>query len=456
MALAAAGFTVPAARPVAAQGGPWNAQFYNNLYLLGDPVWTTQYGSLELNWGASSPGPGVDADNFSARLATDVYFAAGTYRFYIQADDAFKFVIDYPPLAALSFSNLDAPTPGQLVTLDATLTTGFHHLQLDYRELSGEAYAHMSWSNVATNPQPPTFAVPVVVGTAPWTAQYFSNPALSGVPVVTQTETNLSHDWGTGVPVSGVVADNFSARWTSLQTLTGGTYEISVGADDGVRVYVDNVLVINEFHTASSQTYKVTLPLSAGTHWFVVEYYESLGTARIDFRITLPGGVAPAPVPATGPTITVLAARLNVRDKPSVTTGAVLTVITSGATYPAIGRNADSTWFQINANGVIGWVSGAFVRISNPQGLPVTDGVAPPVATGYNVTARVNLNIRSGPGVMYARVSILPLRQTAEVIGRNAASTWWHIRWADVTGWVSAFYTDLTPGADLSRIPITG
>jgi hypothetical protein len=51
----------------------------------------------------------------------------------------------------------------------------------------------------------------------------------------------------------------------------------------------------------------------------------------------------------------VLAARLNVRDKPSVTTGRVLIVITSGATYPAIGRNADSTWFQINANGVIGW-----------------------------------------------------------------------------------------------------
>lgn len=467
-ALTLAGFASPAVRPAAAQAGNvWQAQFFNNIYLLGNTVLTTQYSNLDLYWGASSPGTGVNADNFSARIASDPFFDAGTYRFYILADDAVQLWIDFPPTKQPTLTTFNAPQPGQMLMVDVTLTGGVHHIQLDYREITGDAYLFVRWANLATNPTPPTFPVPIAVATNPWTAQYFGNPTLTGSPSVIQTESSLSHNWGAQAPVSGVPADNFSVRWTSVQTLNGGTYQISVSADDGVRVWVDNALVIDQWHVASGQTYTNTLPLSGGQHAFTVEYYEATGNAFIDFKLAQPGGSTPPSQPPsqppsspTGTTATVLAYSLNVRSAPSLT-GQILMQVFNGQTYPVLGRNAQSTWFQINANGTVGWVSGAFVSLNNEGALPITDGSStsttpPPSASGYIVTARVNLNIRSGPGVSFARLSFLPASVSAQVIGRNATSTWWQIQYGTVTGWISAFFSDLQPGANVNLIPVTG
>ncbi len=463
MVVALAGVVHPAAQPAAAQSGVvWQAQFYNNLYLSGSPVLTTQYNSLDLYWGQSSPGTGVNADNFSARIAADPYFAAGTYRFYILADDGVQLWIDFPPTKQPSLTSFDAPRPGQMLTVDAALTAGNHHIQIDFRENTGDAYVYVRWANLATSPNPPTFPVPVAAATGAWTAQYYSNATLTGSPTVTQSESAVSHNWGTQAPVSGVPADSFSVRWTSVQTLSAGTYDLRVSADDGVRVWVDSALTVDEWHTSSGQTYARSLPLAAGQHAFTVEYYEAAGDANINFSLTLPGGIsAPTTQPTTNPTgtsVTILAYTLNVRSAPSLT-GQVLTRVSYNQVYPVLGTNANRSWFQINVNGTVGWVSAVYVRLSNETALPITDGssvTTPTTTSGYLVTARVSLNIRSGPSVANARVSALPAAASAEVIGRNAASTWWQIKYGTVTGWISAYFSDLQAGADLSRIPVTG
>jgi uncharacterized protein YraI len=222
------------------------------------------------------------------------------------------------------------------------------------------------------------------------------------------------------------------------------------------------VLRINEWHAASGQTYTVTLSLPSGAHTFVVEYYEAAGNAFLDFQLVLPGAVVqPTSIP-TGPVATVIAYRLNVRHLPDPIEGRVLTRVNRDEQFQVLGRTADSTWFQINANGTLGWVSGRFVTVQNAGSLQVVapdaqGGGQSPVNTGLLVTATpYTVNIRSGPGTENGRLARLPAGQTAEIIGRTANNQWWQVNYNGIVGWVVAEYAVIQPGANVNSIPVTG
>lgn len=470
--------TQPAqAAPSLRQGASWSAQFFNDVYLNGDMVYSTQASSLAFDWGLGSAGPGVNNDNFSARFASDPYFETGTYRFFILADDAVQLWIDFPPNQQPAFGNFNNPQPGQLITFDTFISAGSHHIQVDYRELTGTAYLYVTWANLATNPNPsPNFPSPAQapspVISGAWTGQYFTNAYLSGLPAITVQENSPTHDWGAGEPTAGIPADYFSARWVATVSLNAGTYQVTARADDGIRVYVNAQLIINEFHTASGQTYSVTVSLPTGTHTITVEYYEATGTASLDFSMTAAqgstqptGGTTGQPPSNTSPTgaaATVTAYRLNVRNQPNAITGLVVTKINRNETYPVVGRNAAGTWWQLNINGQFGWVNGSYVSVRDAQLVPVTDTTGTPPqqpqqpATTGSLTSLLNVNIRSGPGMEYSVIGRLPYRQTAAVLGRNTDGSWYQIQYGSIIGWVSSLYVDLSAGTNPNSIPLVG
>ncbi|MBE0691242.1 MAG: hypothetical protein IH587_14075, partial [Anaerolineae bacterium] len=80
-------FSVILVQPAAAQGPVWVGQYYDNSTLNGTAAVTRNEGAISFNWGAGSPSSGIPGDGFSARFATDYVFPAGTYRFYMLADD---------------------------------------------------------------------------------------------------------------------------------------------------------------------------------------------------------------------------------------------------------------------------------------------------------------------------------------------------------------------------------
>jgi uncharacterized protein YraI len=446
-----------AAQTADAQSAVWTAQFYNNPYLIGDAVTTQQYNSIYFNWGGGSPAPGVNPENFSARFATEVYFQPGTYRFYIQADDAVHLSVAFP--FSPQIDTFTQPAVGQLLTTDVTFqSAGSQHVQVDYQQITGDSYLYLTWANAAANPSAPSFPAPVAM-VNPWTAQYFANPLLSGAPTITQAESSPSHNWGDTAPASGVPNDNFSVRWQSVQPLNAGSYQVIVSADDGVRVFVDSTLVVNEFHGASGQTYTGTFSVQTGQHAIVIEYYEATGAAYLNFSISSMGGSTSPPSPAAGPTATVTVYRLNVRNAPG-TSGAILTRINKGETYSIVGRNEDNTWWQLDVNGTIGWVSGKYIAVNNEQSVPVTSTTTPTATpgpvTGYTVTARANVNIRSGPARTYGKLGLLPYHKVAQVIGRTAGNQWWQVSYSGIIGWVSGSYVDFQTGVDPNVIPITG
>ena len=454
------------AQPAFAQNPVWNAQYYNNTQLSGSPAFTRQDANIAFNWGIGSPGNGVNNDNFSVRWATDVSLPAGTYRFYAQADDNIRVTFNFgfqPVIDTFASGQVN-----QLVTGDVNVpNAGTFHIQVDYRELTDQAFAYVSFANLASNPTGPNFPAPVQpqpVPTGNWTAQYFGNNNLTGEPVAILSESSPTHAWGSAAPFPSLPADNFSVRWTSLQNLTGGSYNISAAADDGVRVSVNGVMVINEWHAASGQTYNVSINLPPGQNYFQVEFYEGVGDAFITFNLTQTGG-GPAPTqqpPQTGATATVTAYRLNVRAAPD-SNAQIITRINRLEVYPITGRTADSRWYLIVVGGTNGWVSAFFINVAPANAnVPVVGStgatVQPPTgATGNQVMATpFNVVIRSGAGTQFRRLGVLPVGGIAPVIGRNGDNTWWQINFNNLVGWVSAQYARISPTANINGIPITG
>jgi hypothetical protein len=146
-------------------------------------------------------------------------------------------------------------------------------------------------------------AVPAVAladTTPSWTGYYYGNATLSGYPVLTRTDATLNFEWGTGSPGAGVPADWFSAQWSGAATLDGGTYTFSAWADDAIRVWVDDVILINEWHNHLPTTYTASRYLAPGYHTFRVAYYEATGNAAV--RVSWVRGTPPPP---TGTTIVV-------------------------------------------------------------------------------------------------------------------------------------------------------
>ncbi len=454
--------------PAQAQTVVWHGEYYNNATLSGTPAFTHDDTALAFNWGTNSPGSGVGSDNFSVRWSTDVSLSPGTYRFYALADDNIRVYFNFVTWAPV----IDTFTSGvvnQQQTGDVTVSTpGVYHIQVDYRELTDQAFAYVSFANLASNPTGPNFATPasnVSVATGSWTAQYYSNSGLSGDPAAIITEGSPNHDWGTGSPIASVPADNFSARWTSIQNLAGGTYTLSAAADDGIRVYVNGNLVINEWHAASGQSYNTSLTLPAGQNYFQIEYYEATGNASINFALTAlnPVSTSPTQVAPTGASATVTAYRLNVRALPDSVNGQIITRINRLEVYPIVGRTADSTWYLLSINGVNGWVYGAFINIVNGQNIPVVNGqstsAVPPQNTpqGNVVTAsQYNVVIRSGPGTAYRRLGLLPAGASATLVGRNNYGSWWQINLNGLVGWVSGQYAFPSSSANVNSLPVTG
>ena len=79
----------------------------------------------------------------------------------------------------------------------------------------------------------------------------------------------------------GVPADNFSAAFeTKIRPARDITLAVKV--DDGVRVYVDDELVLNKFFANDSVTYDVIELKANQTYDIKVDYYEASGGAFLN------------------------------------------------------------------------------------------------------------------------------------------------------------------------------
>ena len=122
-----------------------------------------------------------------------------------------------------------------------------------------------------------------------WIGRYYDNGDLARNPVLIRNDPELDFAWGQDSPDSALPSDNFSAEWARAFDLLAGSYCFDVSADDGVRLRVDDSLIIDEWHEAVA-SYSECVDLSAGTHVVILEYFERLSGAAVSLSVRPPGG----------------------------------------------------------------------------------------------------------------------------------------------------------------------
>lgn len=118
-----------------------------------------------------------------------------------------------------------------------------------------------------------------------WRGEYYNNPNLQGAPVMVRNDPSINFNWGSGSPAPNIPVDYFSVRWTRSLYFDGGMYRFTAQVDDGVRVWLDSQIIIDEWHAATPNAYVKDINVPAGTHSVRVEYYEGVGLAFINFSI---------------------------------------------------------------------------------------------------------------------------------------------------------------------------
>jgi hypothetical protein len=122
-----------------------------------------------------------------------------------------------------------------------------------------------------------------VVGTGTGlTGQYYSDTNLQNF-VVTRTDSTVNFTWPNDTaPVSGLPADNWSVKWTGqVQAQFSEAYTFTTVSDDGVRLYINGTLVINDwtYHAATNDN-SAPIQLTAGQKYTIeMDYFEGGGAA---------------------------------------------------------------------------------------------------------------------------------------------------------------------------------
>lgn len=242
------------------------AEYYNNRYLSGSPTFTRcENWPISQNWGSGGPGGGVSNDNFSVRWTGRAHIAAGTYTFKAVADDGVKVWLDN----VLIIDGWRDQPPTEYRTT-RTLAAGEHSIKMEYYENGGGAIAQFRWDPAPTCPT-----------ITQWRGEYWNNQSLSGTPVLCRNDVNLDFDWSSSSPASVVPSDHFSARWTRSIYYNAGRYRFHLKGDDGIRLWVDGNLIINQWRDQGFTEYTADIDLTAGNHNIKVEYYENGGAAAV-------------------------------------------------------------------------------------------------------------------------------------------------------------------------------
>ncbi|QQS35406.1 MAG: glycoside hydrolase family 3 C-terminal domain-containing protein [Ignavibacteriales bacterium] len=123
------------------------------------------------------------------------------------------------------------------------------------------------------------------------TAEYFENKNLEGISSHKRIDEQINFNWEGGSPFKNFPKDNFSVRWNGyLKVDVTGKYSLDVSSDDGIRLYVNDEPVINDWTDHAFLTNSYSIQLEANKYYKIkVEYYENGGSAAVKLGWQLPG-----------------------------------------------------------------------------------------------------------------------------------------------------------------------
>lgn len=124
-------------------------------------------------------------------------------------------------------------------------------------------------------------------GEAGLKGEYFDNQDLQGPPTLVRTDRHIDFHFGDGSFAPNHPTDHFSIRWTGdFVPKKTGDYKFYTNSDDGVRLYLNDQRVIDDWQRHSETVNSYTAHLEAGKPYHIVlEYFEAVGGATVGFGV---------------------------------------------------------------------------------------------------------------------------------------------------------------------------
>ncbi len=126
-----------------------------------------------------------------------------------------------------------------------------------------------------------------------WRVQFFnvsgsdsltwSEAITSSTPIAEKKANELYFAWW-GSPAEGVQEDRFATLSETEFSIAPGTYVFELTSDDGVRFYLDDKLLIDNWDIHEPETDEITVQLG-GKHKIRMEHFDAGGFATLDFRM---------------------------------------------------------------------------------------------------------------------------------------------------------------------------
>lgn len=113
-------------------------------------------------------------------------------------------------------------------------------------------------------------------------AEYYNNCTLSGKPKLTRIDKNINFQWTLFSPDTAINYDFFSVRWTGfINCPESGIFKIGIEGNDGYKLYLNDLLLINRWNDQSFNTTTVDYKFEKGKEYKLrVEYKESAGNSK--------------------------------------------------------------------------------------------------------------------------------------------------------------------------------
>jgi hypothetical protein len=244
---------------------------------------------IDFDWGSRAPDVGVPEDHFSVRWTGQIQPRySGTYTFYTTSDDGIRLWVDNKSVID---DWTDHGATEDMGTID--LVGGQKYdLKVEFYDGVVNALARFWWSSdcqfreiVPTSQLYFTEPVcmPASIGSGDGVkGEYYDNADLSDLKL-TRTDSTIAFDWGDGTsPDPAVAAGTYSVRWTGqVQAKYTDNITFYTVTDDGVRLIVDDKVLIDNWTDHGVTEDAATIPLTAGQKYNLrLEFYNNGGSAN--------------------------------------------------------------------------------------------------------------------------------------------------------------------------------
>jgi len=261
------------------------AEYYNNRDFT-DLALTRTDETVDFNWGSGSPDAAIDSNTYSVRWTGSVApLHSETYEFFTNSDDGVRLWVD-DQLLIDNWTNHAATENSGTIDLQAGQQ---YDIRMDYYENFGKSVAQLLWSSESQSKEiipesqlySPTVDTPspdVSGNGTGLTAEYYNNRDFTDL-ALTRTDETVNFNWGSGSPDAAIDPNTYSVRWTGfVEPLHSETYQFKTSSDDGVRLWVNDQLLVDNWTDHAATDNRGTIDLQAGQQYEIhMEYYENRG-----------------------------------------------------------------------------------------------------------------------------------------------------------------------------------